>query len=150
MATDPENISDHIVVGLKMLLGTDPSSDTIADALKQALSVGVFHSLLYAIEARSDVVQLMTIDVDEVLEEMEDRKLIPTNTKFAGVYDNAFKTVVREKMRLMYDDETNSARKYEAIAEFIGDLQRDDVVKDEDDGSTEADGVAEDGAGDSV
>lgn len=147
MPTDPVSISDHHIVGIKMLFGSEPNAVVIAKTLKAALPAPAFHSMLYQMEALSDVVQLITVDVDEVVEAMEEKGVVPVDPQHPGVHDNEFKSKLRALMVQMYDSDANSQRKYRAIDNFIDDMLREEVVKD---GPEEADTPAEDGAGDSV
>lgn len=147
MPTDPVSISDHHIVGIKMLFGSEPNAVVIAKTLKAALPAPAFHSMLYQMEKLSDVVHLITVDVDEVVEAMEERGVVPVDPQYPGVYDNEFKLKLRALMVQMYDDDVNSNRKYHAIDSFIDDMEKDEVVKD---GPKEADTPAENGAGDSV
>lgn len=135
MPTDPENNSDALVVGLRLLLGDKPDFVQIAKALHKVMTPNAFHNLMYRMEDDTDVIQPMSIDVDDVLEEVDNDDDVEWCEPYASLTPEQRKAAIRQKMNDILDWDYVSNRKFQIQDAFIEQLELDGytrrVVEDE-------------------
>lgn len=141
MPTDPENNSDALVVGLRLLLGEKPDTEQIAKAMHAVMTPNAFLSLMYRMEGHTNVIQPMSIDVDDVLDEVDNNNDVEWCEPYASLTPEQRKAAIRQKMNTIMDWDFTSDRKYQIQDAFIVQLELDGytqkVVEDED-GHTDA------------
>lgn len=150
MPTDPDDTSDVLAVGLRLLLtNNNYSSRQIAAALFSVLSDGnQVYPVMYALESFTDVIQPIQIHVSDIIDYIDDEHYEAIGDH-AKLDDGARRGALRARMHAEFiNSEEFSAAKWRAVEGFVEDLEEDGWVKKSEPGET--DETATSGAGDSV
>lgn len=126
MATDPECNSDTLVAGLRFLLGETPDVRAFAAACHQVLGMQVY-PLMHQLEDWSDVIKPITIDVDDVIDDVDDSDDIQWSAKVDAMSVEDRKAFLRGLMNDIRDWYHVSKRKFELQDDFIKYLKEEDV-----------------------